>query len=301
MKIGFKTSQTDVEWPTLLAAWELGDELSVFDSAWLFDHFLSLSVSNGPSHEGLTALSALAARTHRLQIGHLVLSNTYRHPAVLAKAGATLDHISGGRFVLGLGAGWHEQEHDMFGIELPPIGERITMVRNAVRVIRALWSSPDGVSIDAPPYRLTDALCRPTPLTHNGPPIWLGLQGRRGLRIVAELADGWNSTGSIGAFAAKRDLLLHECAAVGRDPKTIEISAQARLADGDHAALLEQALRYAEMGVDHLIFIVPAEDGAAGIQHLADKVVVPLREQIGPSQAPGATQAPGASQASQPT
>lgn len=169
----------------------------------------------------------------------------------------------------------------MFGIELPPIGERITMLRNAVRVIRALWSSPDGVSIDAPPYRLTDARCQPAPLTHNGPPIWLGLQGRRGLRIVAELADGWNSSGSIDAFAAKRETLLHQCAAVGRDPATIEISAQLRLVDGDHAALLDQALRCAEMGVDHLIFIVPAQDGSAGIRRLADEVAIPLRERVG--------------------
>ena len=297
MKIGFKTSQTDVDWQTLLEAWELGDELTVFDSAWIFDHFVSLSVSNGPSHEALTTLSALAARTHRLQIGHLVLSNTYRHPAVLARAGATLDHISGGRFVLGLGAGWHEQEHAMYGIEMPPIGERITRVRNAVRVMRALWSSPDGVSIDAPPYRLTDAVCRPAPLTHNGPPIWLGLQGRRGLRIVAELADGWNSTGSIDAFAAKRATLLHECAAVGRDPKTIEISAQARLVDANHAALLEQGLRYAEMGLDHLVFIVPAQDGAAGIQRLADRVAIPLRERVGATPAGAPTQSPAGSRA----
>ena len=281
MKIGFKTSQTDVDWPTLLATWELGDELEVFDSAWIFDHFLSLAVPNGPSHEALTALSALAARTHRLQIGHLVISNTYRHPAVLAKAGATLDHISGGRFVLGIGAGWHEQEHAMYGLEMPPIGQRISELRSAVRVIRALWSTPDGVSVDAPPYRLTDAYCRPAPLTPNGPPIWLGTQGPRGLRIAAELADGWNASGTLPAFAPKRDILLRACEAVGRDPSTIEVSAQARLADGNHRALLEVAMAYGEAGVDHLVFIMPAADGPAGLQRLADEVAVPLRERFG--------------------
>lgn len=281
MKIGFKTSQTDVDWPTLLATWELGDELEVFDSAWIFDHFLSLAVPNGPSHEALTTLSALAARTHRLQIGHLVISNTYRHPAVLAKAGATLDHISGGRFVLGIGAGWHEQEHAMYGLEMPPIGQRISELRSAVRVIRALWSTPDGVSVDAPPYRLTDAYCRPAPLTPNGPPIWLGTQGPRGLRIAAELADGWNASGTLPAFAPKRDILLRACEAVGRDPSTIEVSAQARLADGNHRALLEVAMAYGEAGVDHLVFIMPAADGPAGLQRLADEVAVPLRERFG--------------------
>jgi alkanesulfonate monooxygenase SsuD/methylene tetrahydromethanopterin reductase-like flavin-dependent oxidoreductase (luciferase family) len=284
MKIGFKTSQTDVDWPTLLATWELGDQLEVFDSAWIFDHFLSLSVPNGPSHEALTALSALAARTRRLQVGHLVLSNTYRHPAVLAKAGATLDHISGGRFVLGLGAGWHEQEHAMYGLPMPPIGRRISELRSAVQVIRALWSSPDGVSLDAPPYRLTDAYCRPAPLTPNGPPIWLGTQGPRGLRIAAELADGWNNTGSLPAFNAKRDELLRACDVVGRDPSTLEISAQARLTGDDDAAL--GALRqwgtaYAEAGVDHLVLIMPAAFGPGGLQRLADEVAAPLRDRFG--------------------
>lgn len=281
MKIGFKTSQTDVDWPTLLATWELGDEMEVFDSAWVFDHFLSLSTPDGPSHEGWTVLSALAARTHRLQLGHLVLSNTYRHPAVLAKAAATLDHVSGGRFVLGLGAGWHEQEHAMFGLEMPPIGQRISDLRSAVRVIRALWSSPDGVSLDAPPYRLTDAFCRPAPLTPHGPPIWLGTQGPRGLRIAAELADGWNASGTLPAFTPKRDMLLRACEEVGRDPSTIEISAQARLASGNHGALLEQALMYGEAGVDHLVFIIPAADGPSGLRRLADEVATPLRERFG--------------------
>ena len=280
MKIGFKTSQTDVDWSVLLATWELGDQLEVFDSAWIFDHFLSLSVPNGPSHEAISALSALAARTHRLQVGHLVLSNTYRHPAVLAKAGATLDHISGGRFVLGLGAGWHEQEHAMYGIPMPPIGERITDLRSAVQVIRALWSSPDGLSLDAPPYRLADACCRPAPLTPNGPPIWLGTQGRRGLRIAAELADGWNENGILAAFAEKRDTLLRACEEVGRDPSTIEISAQVRPGEGLRAQR-ETGMAYAEAGVDHLVLIMPAAHGADGLQRLADEVAAPIRERFG--------------------
>jgi alkanesulfonate monooxygenase SsuD/methylene tetrahydromethanopterin reductase-like flavin-dependent oxidoreductase (luciferase family) len=183
--------------------------------------------------------------------------------------------------VLGLGAGWHEQEHAMYGIEMPPIGQRISDLRCAVRVIRALWSSPDGVSLDAPPYRLTDALCQPPPLTPGGPPIWLGTQGPRGMRIAAELADGWNSTGSLSAFVEKRDMLLRACEAAGRDPKSIEISAQARLAGGDHAALLEHAIAFGEAGLDHLVFIMPAADGPAGLQRLADEVATPVRARFG--------------------
>ena len=122
MRIGFKTSQTDVDLETLLATWAFADaDLPVFDSGWIFDHFVALGESSGPSHEAIALAGALAARTRRLQFGHMVFGNTYRHPAVLANAAVTLDHLAPGRFVLGLGAGWHEEEHAMYGMPLPPI------------------------------------------------------------------------------------------------------------------------------------------------------------------------------------
>lgn len=281
MRIGFKTSQTNVDWPTLLATWELGDELPVFDSGWIFDHFVALGERGGGSHEAFVTLAALAARTSRLQIGHLVLGNTYRHPALTAKSGATMDHVSGGRFVLGLGAGWHEEEHAMYGMSLPPIRERITMLESATRVIKALWTSPGGASLDAPPYALRKAVCDPPPLTSGGPPIWLGTQGlRRGLRIVAELADGWNQTGDPATFVEKRDALLRHCAAVSRDPADIEISAQAFLRDG-YAATLEIASTYVRQGAQHVMLVMPAEQGPDGLRRLAREVAEPLREQFG--------------------
>ena len=280
MRIGFKTSQTNVDWPTLRATWELGDTLQVFDSAWIFDHFVALGPDGGGSHEAFALLGALAALTRRVQIGHLVLGNTYRHPALVANSGATLDHVSGGRFVLGLGAGWHEAEHEMYGMVLPPIGERITMLDSAVRVIKGLWESPRGVTLDAPPYRLVDAVCDPPPLTPGGPPIWLGTQGSRGLRIVAERADGWNQTGEPSTFIEKRDILLRHCEAVGRDPREIEISAQAFLRGEDYASMFETAATFAEAGADHLILIMPAAEGPDGLQRLADRVATPLRERF---------------------
>jgi alkanesulfonate monooxygenase SsuD/methylene tetrahydromethanopterin reductase-like flavin-dependent oxidoreductase (luciferase family) len=280
MRIGFKTSQTNVDWPTLRATWELGDSLPVFDSGWIFDHFVALGADGGGSHEAFALMGALAAVTSRLQLGHLVLSNTYRHPALVAKSAATLDHVSNGRFVLGLGAGWHEEEHAMYGMTLPPIGERISMLDSAVRVIKALWESPGGVSLDAPPYQLVGAVCDPPPITPGGPPIWLGTQGSRGLRIAAEQADGWNQTGDPSTFLEKRDILLRHCETLGRDPAEIEISAQAFLRDGDHAAMLEAAAGFAEAGVDHVILIMPAADGPDGLRLLAERVAEPLRERF---------------------
>lgn len=282
MRIGFKTSQTNVGWPTLLATWELADaELDVFDSAWIFDHFVALGEGGGGSLEGIPLAAALAVRTRRLQFGHLVLSNTYRHPAMTANIAATLDHLAPGRFVLGLGAGWHEQEHAMYGLTLPPIGERITMLDSAVRVIKALFDQPDGASLDAPPYRLTDAVLDPPPLTPGGPPIWLGTQGlRRGLRIVAERADGWNQTGDPASFVEKRDALLRHCEALGRDPAEIEISAQAFLRGDDYAAQLAVAARYVEQGAHHIVLVMPPEQGPDGLRRLAERVAVPLRERF---------------------
>lgn len=280
LKIGFKTAQSNVDMATLLATWELGDELEAFDSGWLFDHFVSLS-DGGDCFEGVALAGALAARTKRLQFGHIVLGNTYRHPALLANAAVTLDHLAPGRFVLGLGAGWHEEEHAMYGLPLPPIGERITMLGSSVRVLKALFSSPDGASLDAPPYRLTDAVMRPAPATPGGPPIWLGTQGlRRGLRIVAELADGWNQTGDPASFDEKRDALLRHCEAVGRDPAEIEISAQVRLGDGQPAAL-RTAIDLVDRGAQHIMLLMPAADGPDGLQRLADEVAIPLREARG--------------------
>ena len=133
--LGFKTSPQDVDWATLDATWKLAGELDVFESAWMNDHLTDLSASGGPSFESLTLSAALAHRVAGKWIGHAVLSNTFRHPAVLAKAATVMDHVTGGRFILGLGAGWHDGEHRAFGIPLPPIGERIDRLAAALELL----------------------------------------------------------------------------------------------------------------------------------------------------------------------
>jgi alkanesulfonate monooxygenase SsuD/methylene tetrahydromethanopterin reductase-like flavin-dependent oxidoreductase (luciferase family) len=156
------------------------------------------------------------------------------------------------------------------------------MLESAVRVIKALWQQPGGVTLDAQPYALHDAVCDPAPVTPGGPPIWLGTQGlRRGLRIVAQYADGWNQTGDPATFPEKRDALLRHCEAVGRDPAEIEISAQAFLRDGDHEATLRTAATFVEQGADHVILIMPAANGPDGLRQLAERVAEPLRARFG--------------------
>lgn len=233
MKVGFKTAQMNVEWPMLRDTWLLGDELEVFDSGWLFDHFVAIDRPRGGNHEAWTIASALAALTNRLTFGHLVLGNSYRYPPLLAKMGTTLDHVSAGRFILGIGAGHRPDEHEMFGYGLAPIAERMDRLESAIRLIRAAWAAPDGCSIEAPPFRLVDARLDPRPYTSGGPPIWIGTRGpKRGLALVARYADGWNFFGEVEAYLQLRDVLARHCDAAGRSMGEIEVSTQVFLRNG---------------------------------------------------------------------
>ena len=192
--LGIKTSPQAVDWSTLDAAWARIGEHEVFESVWMNDHLTDVSHErHGASFEALTAMAALVHRVPGKWVGHAVLSATFRHPVVLAKAATVMDHATGGRFILGLGAGWHEGEHLPFGIPMPPMPERFDRFESAVHVLRALWSeaaaAPPGVTRPDPFYPLSDATNEPPPLTPGGPPIWLGgpeaarhRAGRRGRR-----------------------------------------------------------------------------------------------------------------------
>src|ERR1700741_1625594 len=177
VSIGFKTSPQSVDWATLDATGARAGELEVFDSGWMNDHLTDPSLERGgASLEALTALATLVHRVPGLTVGHGVLSNTFRHPVVLAKAATALDQATSGRFVLGLGAGWHEGEHEPFGIPLPEIKERFDRFESAVHVLKALFSgeaaTDRGVSRPDRFYPLDGATNLPPPLTPGGPPIW---------------------------------------------------------------------------------------------------------------------------------
>jgi alkanesulfonate monooxygenase SsuD/methylene tetrahydromethanopterin reductase-like flavin-dependent oxidoreductase (luciferase family) len=292
ISIGFKTSPQNVDWPTLDATWARAGELGVFDSAWLNDHITNPAVERGgPSWESLTLLGALAHRVPGLTIGHGVLSNTFRHPVLVAKAATLLDHQTGGRFVLGLGAGWHEGEHLPFGIPLPPIQERFDRFESAVGVIRALFSDEaahePGVVRADPFYPLDGATNLPPPLTPGGPPMWLGGQKKRGLALVAREGNGWMLPAiprfDYDYFADKHDRILADLAAIGRDPAGFAFAAQ--LPTGttveERAAAVEAGVRFSEIGATHVILGMPAGLGPAGIETVAAEIAVPLRERFG--------------------
>lgn len=198
----------------------LVDELG-YDSLWTWDHFVALQGDpGGPNFEGWQVLAAWAAVTKRVKIGMLVSGNTYRHPAVLANMAATLDHISGGRAILGLGAAWHEDEHRMYGIEFGTPGERLAKLAEAAAIVRSLLDE-QKTTFEGRHYQLRDATCSPKPLQERLPLMIGGGGERKTLRVTARHADIWHGFGSPQELARKVEVLRRHCADAGRDPAEI--------------------------------------------------------------------------------
>jgi F420-dependent oxidoreductase-like protein len=222
-------------WPNLSQPWS--DVLAVvrhaeatgWDGAYVADHFMGSGGEFGPdttpNFEATAAIAALAASTERLRLGSLVFGNTYRHPAVLANWAATVDHVSGGRLVLGIGAGWQENEHEQYGIELPAPQERLDRFEEACRVILGLLRE-ERTSVDGRHYRLTGAVAEPKPV-QQPLPLLIGGKGDRMMGIVARHADEWNMWGLPETIAERAAVLDRRCEAIDRDPATIARSAQA--------------------------------------------------------------------------
>jgi F420-dependent oxidoreductase-like protein len=243
--------------------WRIADEAG-FDHCWCMDHFATLGGrDDGPIFEAWTLLAAMAATTSRTRIGCAVTGNTYRHPAVLAKAAVTVDHLSGGRLEFGIGAGWAENEHTMLGLPFGTAGDRADRLEEACQVIRSLWTQARA-SFAGQHYQLTGAVAEPKPVQQPHPPIWIGGAGRRRtLRIAAQHASVWNAPGgSPEEVAELSGVLDRHCAEVGRDPSEIRRSVQVRMpATPDE--LLALAAAYAAVGVTDLLLILHAADPAA--------------------------------------
>jgi alkanesulfonate monooxygenase SsuD/methylene tetrahydromethanopterin reductase-like flavin-dependent oxidoreductase (luciferase family) len=292
IRISFKTSPQRVDWATLDATWRLAGEQGGWDGAWMNDHLTDMDPAvPGPSLEAIALLATLVHHVPGLRVGHAVLSNTFRHPAVLAKSATVLDHATGGRFVLGLGAGWFENEHVPFGIPLPPIGERIDRLISAVEALRLLFSpdaaTPPGVTRDDPFYPLRGATNIPAPVTPGGPPIFLGGQKPRGIRLAARRGAGWLLTGTeagdVGYFSAKRDELRAALEAEGRDPDRFELVAQVHTGGdaGDRRRALDEARAMAGAGATEIVVGVPASLGPAALDAAHRDILRPLRAEHG--------------------
>lgn len=261
-RFSFKTAQQQTSWQSLVEFWREGDSIEVFDAGWAFDHFYPLGTSpTEPCLEGWTTLAGLARETQRVRMGLMVGCNTYRHPAVHANIAATLDHISGGRLEFGFGAGWFEDEHEAYGIELPDLTERFDRFDEAIEIIDSLLTRPE-TTFAGEHYRLDAARCEPKPLQSPRPPIVIGGKGeKRTLRTAARWADQWNYPGyDPEDFRRKNAVLEDWCSELGRDATTIERSIQVRFA-GDPAELEDHVGRCLEAGVDHVIvYFAPPHD-----------------------------------------
>jgi alkanesulfonate monooxygenase SsuD/methylene tetrahydromethanopterin reductase-like flavin-dependent oxidoreductase (luciferase family) len=226
-RVGFQVWGQFVTWPELAATARDIDRLG-FDSLWSNDHFFpaagaraaSPEGQEGPFLEGWMTAAGFAMVTSTVPVGVLVSGAGYRNPGLLVKMATALDHLSGGRAVLGLGAGWHQRDHRAFGLELPPVRERLDRLDEQAAAIRALLDADAPVTTAGHWVTFDRAANDPRPV--GGLPVMIGGSGeRRTLRIVARHADLWNGEGDPATWARRNAILDEHCRAVGRDPAVI--------------------------------------------------------------------------------
>jgi alkanesulfonate monooxygenase SsuD/methylene tetrahydromethanopterin reductase-like flavin-dependent oxidoreductase (luciferase family) len=225
MKFGAQLWSQQASWP----AWRdaaLAAEEAGWDSIWTWDHLMAIfGPWEQPIFEGWSLLTGIGALTSRVRLGLMVGANTFRNPGLTAKVATTLDHVSNGRAIVGIGGAWFEREHDAFGIEAwsPSVGERLDRLDEAVMLMRRLFDG-ERFDHDGRFYKFHDALCEPRPIQAHLPILVGGSGPKKTLRTVAERADAWNTSGPVDEVRARLDILDEHCATVGRDRSTIELT-----------------------------------------------------------------------------
>lgn len=250
----------------------------------LMDHYFqmeTLGSAEAPMLEGYAGLGFLAGQTERIQLGLLVSGVTYRHPGLLAKIVTTLDVLSGGRAMLGIGAAWYEREHLGLGVPFPPLRERFERLEEALQICRQMWSDDDG-PFQGRHYQLAETICVPRPIQQPRPPILIGGVGeRKTLRLVARYANACNLF-ALGpaAIRHKLEVLAGHCATEGRDPaaieKTIIWGPGDALAQVD--AFLADMAAYAALGVEQVWVSPPGPDPATWVERFTARVMPALRD-----------------------
>jgi len=286
-------------------------EKAGFDSVWVMDHFYQLpniGPRTDPMLEGYATLAGIAARTKKVRLGTLVAGVTYRNPAFLAKEVTTLDIVSSGRAILGIGAAWNEDEHRGYGYDFPPVGERISRLEEALQICRAMFRE-EAPTFEGRYYQIHGALNFPKPVQPNGPPIMIGGGGeQRTLKLVAQYADMSNIFGDPTMVRHKLEILERHCEAAGRDPNTIiktrlgsliirESDAEAQrlyqqvlnwpgidrdrvrtsFTVGSPDRVAEEAQKFLDAGLDGLIFNMPHMEDPEAIE-LAGQTLAGLRQ-----------------------
>jgi F420-dependent oxidoreductase-like protein len=271
MRFAFTAAQSNCTWAELAALWDTADQLDVFTTGWVYDHFYPLRTGpEEPTLEGWTCLAMLLARTRRLRGGVLVTGAPYRHPAVLANMAVTVDIASGGRLELGIGAGWFEAECEAYGIELGTMTERFDRLDEALTVIHSLLTTPT-TDFEGRYYRLRDARCEPKSMQQPHPPIVLGGKGeRRFLPLVAQFADHWNYSGEDSSeFARLRGRLAELCDARGRSIGDLTLSANVRPSPQDPKRVADDVAAFGDAGADLVCLLMPRPYDARFLDQLA--------------------------------
>lgn len=280
LSFGVVIAQHQYTWPELVSQWKLAEALG-FDSIWLFDHFMALYADpDGPCLETSTLLAALAQETSRAQIGVLVYGNTHRHPAVLAKEIVTVDHLSHGRAILGIGAGWNEREHRAYGIPFPSAGDRVEMLDEALQIMESLFTER-RTTFHGAHYDLEDAPFSPKPV-QDKLPVLIGGSRPKMLKVIARHADIWDTSHDPVQLTEGLAQLRRNCAEIGRDPDEIVVSGSFGADRIEREAGFEDLIRtYRAVGTSQFLFDFPlGGEGLESAKRLATDVMPRLRDEL---------------------
>ena len=290
LRFGLFLSQANKSLSQVYDEFQMAEDLG-FDHAWLVDHLVDTDgPPSHPIHEAWTLLAALAERSSRIRLGVLVTSNTFRHPAVLLKSAVTVDHISDGRLILGLGAGWHVDEHRRYGIDLPEPPERVARFAEAVELISLLMAQ-ERTTFNGRYYHLDDAPLEPRPLQAPRIPILIAAHRPRMLRLAARYADQWDTfaamldtatDGVVTELAQRIRALDDACREIGRDPAEIRRSTWApREVLRSEASYLDFVSRHRAMGFTDFSTVMPANADLPVLRRVAEDLIPDLRTAAG--------------------
>jgi alkanesulfonate monooxygenase SsuD/methylene tetrahydromethanopterin reductase-like flavin-dependent oxidoreductase (luciferase family) len=280
-RFGIMTAPSQVDYADILRVWREADTIPQIEHAWLFDHLMPIfGDPTGPTYEGWTLLSALAAQTHRLRVGLLVTSNRFRPPAMLAKIATTVDIVSGGRLDFGIGAGSRpnhplaRREYEAHGLPFHDFSHSVDSLAEALTIIRRLWTETEPFDFAGAHVQVTGAFGSPTPLQRPHPPIITGGRSARLLRVTAEHADLWNIPGDDIDDAAGRSALLDRyCAEIGRDPASLTRSIYVQVSYDQPGITRDAIGRAIDAGFEHLVLGLPNPYPVGVAQWVVDELV----------------------------
>lgn len=280
-RFGIMTAPSQVDYHEVLRVWREADTILEIEHAWLFDHLMPIfGDPNGPTYEGWTLLSALAAQTDRLRLGTLVTSNRFRPPAMLAKIAATVDVVSGGRLDFGIGAGSRpnlpmaRREYEAHGLPFHDFSPSVESLAEALTVIRRLWAEAEPFDFHGSYVDLTGAFCNPKPSQRPHPPILIGGRSAKLLRVVAEHADLWNIPGGDLDDAVGRSALLDRyCAEIGRDPASITRSIHLQVYYDQPSVTRNVIGAAVDAGFQHIVLGLPAPYPDNVARWVADELI----------------------------